>query len=61
MAPKKRHDSSSHTTTTLKRLLLLLAIGSATVGLLRAIDPHWLDLWVQLVERILTRRDSYDG
>lgn len=61
MRHRRRRDSWNSLTTVAQILVLLLAVGSALVALLHAINPQWLDLWVQLVQRILTRPGAYDG
>lgn len=44
--------------TVARRLLVLLSIGTALVALLRAIDPNWMWLWMQLARRLLTRNGN---
>lgn len=58
MRRRKQRPSWDRLTTMGRLLLLLLTIGTALVALLRAIDPQWLDLWVRLVQRVLTRQDN---
>lgn len=58
MRRRRQRGSYSTLETVVRLLVVLLGVGTALVALLRALDPHWMDLWAELARRLLTRNVS---